>query len=249
MEKEVRIDTPSGPMRTFIAHPDGDGPFPVGLIFMDAPGYRESLRDVARRYAANGYLVAAPDMYAPFGEDVTIDINEARANPEGEERKRMFGYVRGLTAPLGESLTRAVLERLDASPHAQDGSFRCLGFCMGARHTIHTLATFPDRCVAGAGIHPGQLVTEDEHSPHRELGKVRGRLYLGFAEHDQASAPEQLEALRNEAAMHDVSLQIEVYEGTDHGFAMADAAVYDEAGAERHFERTLELWGAAGAVA
>ena len=43
---------PPGPMRTFIAQPDGEGPFPAGLIYMDAPGYREALRDVARRYAA-----------------------------------------------------------------------------------------------------------------------------------------------------------------------------------------------------
>lgn len=31
-------------------------------------------------------------------------------------------------------------------------------------------------------------------------------------------------------------------QATAHGFAMADLPVYDEAAAERHFERTLELW-------
>jgi carboxymethylenebutenolidase len=75
MESEIRIDTPSGPMRTFLVRPDGDGPFPAGVIFMDAPGYREALKNVARRYAQAGYLVAVPDMYAPFGEAVSIDID------------------------------------------------------------------------------------------------------------------------------------------------------------------------------
>jgi carboxymethylenebutenolidase len=243
MEKEIRIETPSGPMRTFIAHPDGDGSFPVGLIFMDAPGYREALRDVARRYADNGYFVVAPDMYAPFGEDVAIDINLARSQgPDGEERQRMMGFVRGLTAPLGETLTRAVLAHLPDEPAAGDGVRTCLGFCMGARHTIHTLATFPELFSAGAGIHPAKLVTDDDASPHRELAQIEGELYLGFAEHDDASAPEQLDALRDEARRHAVQLTIEVYPGTNHGFAMSDAAVFDEAGAERHFERTLALW-------
>jgi carboxymethylenebutenolidase len=246
MEKEIRIQTPSGPMRTFIAHPDGDGPFPVGLIFMDAPGYREALRDVARRYADNCYFVAAPDMYAPFGEDVAIDIDLARSQgPDGEERKRMFGYVRGLDAALGETLTRAVLEHLADEPAADDGPRTCLGFCMGARHTIHTLATFGDQVVAGAGIHPAMLVTDADDSPHLELANIEGELYLGFAENDGASAPDQLAALEEAAQAHDVRLRIEVYPGTDHGFAMADAAVYHEEGSERHFERVLELWGRA----
>ncbi len=249
-EREIRLDTPSGPMRTFIAQPDGDGPFPAGVIYMDAPGYREALRDVARRYAASGYLVAAPDMYAPFGEDIIIDINRVRAEGfDSDEGRRMFSYVRGLTAPVGEGLTRAVLDQLDAEPAADDGPRVCLGFCMGSRHVIHTLAALGDRVVAGAGIHPAKLVSDDDGSPHRELAGIRGELYLGFAEQDEASSDEQLAALRDEAQRHDVRMTIEVYEGTIHGFAMADARVYNEAGAERHYERTLELWGRATDVA
>jgi carboxymethylenebutenolidase len=103
--------------------------------------------------------------------------------------------------------------------------------------------------VAGAGIHPGKLVSDADGSPHRELADIRGELYLGFAERDEASSDEQLEALRAEAESHDTRLTIEVYEDTDHGFALADARVYSEAGAERHYERTLELWGRATGVA
>jgi carboxymethylenebutenolidase len=256
-EREIRLDTPSGPMRCFIAQPEGDGVggvrFPSGVIFMDAPGYREALFDVARRYAAHGYLVAAPDMYAPFGENIEIDINRVRedraAGRDSEEGRRMFGYVRGLTAEVGEGLAGAVLEQLDAEAAADDGPRVCLGFCMGSRHVIHTLAAFNDRVVAGAGIHPGKLVSDDEGSPHRDLADITGELHLGFAERDEASSDEQLAALRAEGALHDVRMTIEVYPDTDHGFAMNDARVYSEAGAERHYERTLELWGrATGAV-
>jgi carboxymethylenebutenolidase len=244
MEKEIRIETPSGSMRTFIAHPDGDGPYPVGLILMDAPGYREALRDIARRYAAAGYFVVVPDMYHAFGDEITIDINKARAEGmQGEEGQRMFGYVRGLTPQLAASFTRAILDHLPAEPAAIVGPAVCLGFCMGARHMLHTLATFPAMFVAGSGIHPPPLVREGEDSPHLELADVRGAVYLGFAERDAASEPEQLAALQDEATRHDVRLRMEVYPDTDHGFAMADTAVYSEAGAERHFARTLELWG------
>ena len=48
-EQEIRADE----MTVFTVHPEGEGPFPVAVVFMDAPGYREELKDHARRYAAN----------------------------------------------------------------------------------------------------------------------------------------------------------------------------------------------------
>jgi carboxymethylenebutenolidase len=244
MEKEIRIETPSGSMRTFIAHPDGDGPFPVGVIFMDAIGYRETLRDIGRRYAENGYFVVVPDLFHGFGDGIVFDLNAIRAvgmdSPEG---RRLMSFVTGLTTAMGATFTQAILDHLPGEPAADDELRTCLGFCMGSRHAVHTLAAFPDRFSAAAGIHPGKLVTDAADSSHLEFADIRGELYLGFAQRDDASSPEQLAALEEAARAHDVKLRIEVYPDTDHGFAMADTAVFDEAGRERHFERTLELWG------
>src|SRR3546814_6906855 len=41
----------------FIARPDSEGPWPVILFYMDAPGIRPELHDMARRLASRGYLV------------------------------------------------------------------------------------------------------------------------------------------------------------------------------------------------
>ena len=51
-----------------------------------------------------------------------------------------------------------------------------------------------------------------------------------------------LAAIEEEAARHGVSIRIEVYPGTNHGFAVPGAPIYDPEASERHFERTLELW-------
>jgi len=56
IEREIRIATPDGEMTTFIAHPDGDLPYPVAVLYMDALGYREQIKQNARRFAAAGYL-------------------------------------------------------------------------------------------------------------------------------------------------------------------------------------------------
>jgi carboxymethylenebutenolidase len=100
----------------------------------------------------------------------------------------------------------------------------------------------PDDFVAAAGIHPGALVTDQPDSPHHDLGSVRGELYFAFAENDQSATPEVVDRFRRELEAQGVRGVVERLPGTAHGFAMADLPVFDADAAERHFQRTLELW-------
>src|SRR5271154_332365 len=67
IEKQIEIITKDGLMNTFICHPERDGPHPVILFFMDAPGIREGLRDMARRLGTVGYYVMLPNLYYRSG--------------------------------------------------------------------------------------------------------------------------------------------------------------------------------------
>ena len=49
-----------GAMTAFVAHPDGDGPFPGPLLYMDAVGYRDQVRETARRFGAGGPTASRP---------------------------------------------------------------------------------------------------------------------------------------------------------------------------------------------
>ena len=64
MQEEIRsITTPDGTQSVLVKSPDGDGPFPVVVMYHDGPGVRPSTHEVARRVAEAGYLVAVPDRY------------------------------------------------------------------------------------------------------------------------------------------------------------------------------------------
>jgi len=63
-----------------------------------------------------------------------------------------------------------------------------------------------------------------------------------FAEIDRSVTPELVERVRQELERQGVRGVVEQLPGVAHGFAMADLPVYDRAAAERHFERTLDLW-------
>lgn len=63
IEKHLDIPSADGVMQTFVAYPDEGGPHPVVLFYMDAPGKREELHEMARRIAAVGYYVVLPNLY------------------------------------------------------------------------------------------------------------------------------------------------------------------------------------------
>jgi carboxymethylenebutenolidase len=237
-EQEIQVNTADGPMTTFVAHPDG-GPWPVAILFMDGVGYREQIKANARRFAEAGYFVVAPDLFHRAGPGVYFDLSKV-GDPEYAARMReMIGTV---TPERIDADTDAALAAIAGDPAALSGGKVCVGYCMGARASLHAAAARDD-IVAAAGIHPGPLVTDALDSPHVELPRVRGELYVAFAENDRANTAEQQELLGAEMERRGVRGRVERLEGTTHGFAMADLPVYDEAGSERHFEKTLDLWG------
>ena len=72
IERDLDIETTDGVMNTFVVQPDEGGPFPVVLFYMDAPGKREELHDMARRIAAVGYLVVLPNLYYRTSRDYQL---------------------------------------------------------------------------------------------------------------------------------------------------------------------------------
>lgn len=242
-EREIRVHTDDGEMPTFVVHPVGDGPFPVAVLYMDAIGYREQVRENARRFAAGGFYCVAPDLFYRFGEGLTFDMEKiATEGFEGAEGRRVMELVGSLKPEMVEADTRAALAAVESDPSADAGGKVCVGYCMGARFSLHAASALADDFVAAAGIHPGPLVTDAPDSPHHELAGVRGELYFAFAEIDRSVTPELVDRFREEMERNGVRGVVERVPGVAHGFAMADLPVYDRDASERHFERTLELW-------
>ena len=60
IEHHDDLATADGTMNTFVVHPEQDGPFPVVFFYMDAPGKREELHDMARRIARSATTWCCP---------------------------------------------------------------------------------------------------------------------------------------------------------------------------------------------
>ncbi|HXA35774.1 MAG TPA: dienelactone hydrolase family protein [Steroidobacteraceae bacterium] len=241
IEQQLQISTKDGRMNTFICHPERSGPHPMIIFYMDAPGIREELRDMARRLGTVGYYVALPNLYYRFGvEELGPYIGEAHA----ATREKFMKLKNSLSIPMVMDDTDALLSHAGADPAASVGPMGCVGYCMSGRYAINAAVRHRSRIRAAASIYGTDLVTDQPDSPHLAMQRTDARLYFGCAETDQYAPTEVIDKLRSELEKSAANAEVEVYPGTHHGFAFPQRPVYDKPAAERHWERLFALFRA-----
>jgi len=236
IETELDIRTRDGEMNTFVVHPDEGGPFPAILFYMDAPGKREELHDMARRLASVGYLVALPNLYYRKTREFAPPLDEAGM-------KKMFEMMMHLSNTMIVSDTEALLAFVDRSPHVRRGPVGVVGYCMSGPFVCAAAAHFPDRIAAAASIYGARLISDAADSAHRTLDKVKGELYFACAEIDRWAPKEQIDELERIMKAAGVRHRIEWYPGAEHGFAFPQRkGIYHKPSAERHWQRLFALF-------
>ena len=239
IEQTVDIATRDGKTTTFIVHPERDAPHPIVLFYMDAPAIREELRDMARRIATVGYYVMLPNLYYRRG---VLELKDLPPLPEEESRARMFDFMGSINVPLIMADTDALLDFADRDPYASPGKAGAIGYCMSGQYAINAAARHPERIACAASLYGVQLVTDAADSPHLAARKASGELYFACAETDRWAPLEMVQALSASLKGGGVNAEVEIYAGTEHGFAFPQRAVYDKAAAERHWERLFALF-------
>jgi carboxymethylenebutenolidase len=222
----IEIQAADGVAEAYLATPEGEGPFPAVLLYMDAYGLRPQIERMADRLAAEGYAVLAPNV---FYRDHEAELGTSDFGVLRE-------YMKALTPDAVERDARAYLDFL--SPGRPVG---VTGYCMGGRLALVTAGRLPARVAAAASFHAGNLVTDAPESPHRVFGDIRAEVYVAHADEDRSMPPEQQQ--RVEAELAGATHRAELYEGARHGFTMADLEVYDEQADERHWRELLGLLG------
>jgi len=91
LEREETITTRDGAMDCFICQPEEGGPHPAVILYMDAPGIREELRDMARRLGTVGYYVILPNLYYRVGREGAYGFDLARIREDDAVRRRHAG--------------------------------------------------------------------------------------------------------------------------------------------------------------
>ena len=235
-EQQIEVATPDGRMPTFMAHPDGEGPFPVVLVLMDGLGFREALCDVARRLAATGVYAMLPDLYYRAGPIAPIERDEPG------EWDRMMSLVQSLSDDRVVRDAEALLDHANGDAAARANVAGVMGFCLGGRMSVVVSQGLGPRIVAAAAIHPGNLASDGDDSPHRHVDRVAAELYLAIADQDQWCTPEQVSLMEKALVERGVTFETEWHRGALHGFGVPGGDSYHEQASERVWERLQALF-------
>ncbi|MGH7523935.1 MAG: dienelactone hydrolase family protein [Gemmatimonadales bacterium] len=136
----------------WVTHPAGDARHPGLILFQEAFGVNAHIRDLAGRFAGEGYVVAAPEMFHrtadPGFEAAYTDFESVRP------------HVEKLTADGIAADAAAAYAFLQRDRRVDPDRIAAIGYCMGGRCAFVANATLPLRAAVsyyGGGIAPALL--------------------------------------------------------------------------------------------
>ena len=205
----------------YLSKPEGDGPFPGIVLIQEWWGVDDHIKDVARRLAAEGYAVLAPDL---FHGQVTNEPTEAMKLTQEMDRDRAAKELNGAVTYL-------------RTQSFSSGTVGITGYCLGGGLSLTTACGNSDinACVVNYGGNPDP-VDLVEHLNCPLLGI--------YAEHDErvnAGIP----SLRELLDKHHKTYEIHIYPGTQHAFFndTRPPEIYNPEAAKDAWEKTLAFFG------
>lgn len=239
-ESDVNVPMAEGVSDSYFVRPS-TGKHPGVLIWPDIRGLRPAFRAMGKRLAMSGYSVLVANPFYRDGKHPHIAPGEQFSDPD--VRARLIPMARKLTQDAAMSDARHYIRFLDAQDATDTGrKVGTMGYCMGGPLIMRTAAAVPERVGAAASFHGGGLVTDRDDSPHLLIPNSPAHVLHAVAENDDERFPNAKMVLAEAYEAAGIPAEIEVYEGTLHGWCPPDSRVYNEAQAERAWARTLALF-------
>lgn len=223
--KATWIDYPSpggssGEMRGYLVQPVGDGPFPAVLVMHENRGLNPYIQDVARRFAAAGFLALAPDGLAPVGGYPGND-------DDGRTLQRTLDQ-----AKLRQDMVNSAL--LVKAHELSTGKLAATGFCWGGGTTNFLATELGDKLQAAAPFYGAAAATE-------RVATIQAAVQVHYAENDNwvnELRPEYEAALQK----NKVRYEMHTYAGTRHGFHNYSTPRYDAEAAQLAWDRMVAFF-------
>lgn len=218
-------------IEAYLAEPLGDGPYGSVVLIHHMPGYDRASKEMARRFAADGYLALMPNLYSREAPGASPDDAAAAARAAGGvPDERLVGDVKGAIA------------HLKALP-AANGKVGCIGHCSGGRQTF--LAACKLRLDAAVDCYGGMVVGPPPPQfpnmvPVIDLTPELSCPLLGlFGVEDKNPSPEHVAELEKALAENGKTYEFHSYENAGHAFFAVDRPSY-------RVEAALDGWARIG---
>lgn len=191
-------------MRTYVARPEN--PRAAIIVFQEIFGINSHIRNITERFAAEGYLAVAPELFhrsGPGWESGYTDMEPA------------FGHMKAVNDAGLEADIHAAYNWIQAN--GKGLAVTATGFCMGGRVATLTATMLPLACgisFYGGGIAPNQF------SPGimSRLKDLKAPMLFHWGDQDHMIPPSAVESINAELRAHTKSFICTQYSDANHGF-------------------------------
>jgi carboxymethylenebutenolidase len=204
----------------YLAEPEASGPGVV--VLQEWWGVEPHIRDVCDRFAREGFVALAPDLYR----------GETTDQPDEAQQKMM-----ALSMDQAEKDMRGAVDYLAAHDKFEGQGVGSVGFCLGGGLSVWAATANPKvKAVA----------TYYYVMPHGkpDFSKLQGPVLGHFGTADDFISVDDAKALEQELREAGADARFEFYEGAGHAFFNDTnrLGTYDEESARRSWEQTVAFF-------
>jgi carboxymethylenebutenolidase len=223
----IEIDTADGKFGAYLSLPRG-GKGPGIVLLQEIFGVNQHIRNVADQYAADGYVVLAPDLFWRDGARIELGYDDAGW-------KRAVELMQGTDFAKAQADIAATIKTLRALDAVGDEKIASIGYCFGGRLSYHTAANgLVDAavCYYGGGI---------QNSLER-AAEIKVPMVMHFGSADSHIPLDAVKSIAEKFESNE-EVEIHVYEGAEHGFNCNHRASYHQRAAAQAHGNTLVFLG------
>jgi carboxymethylenebutenolidase len=216
----VDFSSNGGSASGYLAIP-AKGKGPGVIVIQEWWGLVDHIKDVCDRFASEGYVALAPDLYH----------GKTTRSPD-EAGKLMMA----LRIDEAEKDLRGAIQYLLNHEATTGDKVGVIGFCMGGALALYAASKNPQvgACVVFYGIHP---------NGKPDLPNLQAPVLGIYAERDRSTPPEAVRKLEKQLRELGKSVEMHIYPDADHAFFNDQRKeVYNEKAAADAWRRTLEFF-------
>lgn len=220
-QPDIELTVNGRATRGYLTVPAGDDPWPGVVVIQEWWGLNDNIRDMADRFAREGFVALAPDLY--YGE-TAYEPDDARK------------LAMALQYPDALQVIQAAVNRLIDLDSVSPKKIGVVGFCMGGGLAWHGAARLEGIGAAVPCYGGGPDMSVEEAT------EIRVPVLAIYGELDKGVSPE---VARHRAALMDaagVRHETVIYEGAQHAFMNDQRPAYHPEAAEAAWSRILALF-------
>ena len=157
----IELTVPDGTsMRAWVARPEGRDRAPGLLVFQEIFGVNDHIQEVCERFAAEGFVALAPEMFHRTAPGQAFDYGNIAGAREHKNALTLAGI---------EADAKASAAWFDQDAQAGGMALGAIGYCMGGRLSFLANTLLPLACAAsyyGGDIHTHLDRIPKLHGPH-----------------------------------------------------------------------------------